>query len=90
MSKAIAIAVSLVLALSSCVYPLCGVVIDVNRYDDSITIEDFNGNLWVWQGAEDWCVGDIAAMIMCDNGTSSIYDDTIVSITYNGYLMCER
>lgn len=79
-------AISLVLALFSCFYPLCGIVVDVNYSDDCITIEDFNGNLWVWEGAEDWCVNDIAAMIMYDNGTEHIYDDVIISITYNGYL----
>lgn len=72
--------------IMSHVYPLCGVVIEVNHAEDYIAIEDFNGNIWEWNGAEDWCEGDIAAMIMEDNGTEIIYDDIIMDIAYNGWV----
>lgn len=67
-------------------YPLCGIVIEVNYAEDYIAIEDFTGNVWEWEGAEDWHEGDIAAMIMHDNNTEIIYDDIIMDITYNGWV----
>ena len=65
-------------------YPKAGVVIQVDRDLDEIMIEDCIGGIWVYQGADDWCEGDIAALIMDNNGTPSIYDDKIVKITYSG------
>ena len=72
--------------IMSHVYPLCGIVIEVNYAEDYIAIEDFTGNVWEWEGAEDWHEGDIAAMIMEDNGTEIIYDDIIMDIAYNGWV----
>lgn len=68
------------------VYPLCGIVIEVNHTEDYIAIEDFTGNVWKWEGAEDWHEDDIAAMIMHDNNTEIIYDDIIMDIAYNGWV----
>ena len=72
--------------IMSHVYPLCGIVIEVNHAEDYIAIEDFTGNVWEWEGAEDWHEGDIAAMIMHDNNTKIIYDDIIMDIAYNGWV----
>lgn len=68
------------------VYPLCGVVREVDYTEDTITIEDFVGHQWVWEGAEDWMEGDIAACIMDDNGTTLVYDDIILDIHYEGWV----
>ena len=69
-------------------YPLCGVVVAIDKETDTITIEDGNGNLWEFSEAEDWMIGDTAAMVMNDNGTpDSIYDDTIDSIRYCGQIL---
>lgn len=65
-------------------YPRCGIVVEVNRESDEIIIHDGVGFLWAVKGAEDWCVGDIAAMIMDDQGTPSIKDDAVVAVTYQG------
>ena len=35
---------------------------------------------------EDWAIGDIVAVVMDTMGTELIYDDEIVSVTYNGYI----
>ena len=43
-------------------------------------IEDFNGNIWIFEGIEDWFIGDICAMMMDNNGTDIIYDDIIISV----------
>lgn len=67
-------------------YPLCGIVIEVNYYSNTVSVKDFNGNIWVFYGAEDWMVNDIAAMIMDDMGTESIYDDEIKIVHYCGWV----
>ena len=66
------------------VYPSMGRVIDVNRWDDTVTVEDPSGNLWYWDGAEDWEYGDLCAMLMDDEGTEIIWDDTILEMIYMG------
>lgn len=63
-------------------YPLSTTVTEVNN--DTVTVEDSNGNLWSFDGAEDWQVGDGCALIMHDNSTSEIIDDTIISTRYQG------
>lgn len=94
-SAKIAIVVTLVLQLLlvACVactepakeYPTCATVIELDRENDEVVVEDFNGNLWAFEGCEDWVEGDICAMIMNDEGTSEIYDDTIVQVRYCGH-----
>lgn len=66
------------------VYALSGVVVDVNEEEDAVIFEDFNGNLWEFDGAEDWMINDICACVMNDKGTLNIYDDCILSVRYNG------
>ena len=65
-------------------YPAAFTVVEVNRAANCITLEDPNGNLWEYDGAEDWMVGDTAAAIMFSNLTESIYDDTIIQLRYQG------
>ena len=67
-------------------YPTCGVVVEVNYKNDLVVVEDFNGNLWEFEGCEDWLEGDIASMIMNDCGTPEIYDDEIITVRYSGYV----
>lgn len=87
MRKILILVLSLLLAGNAHhVYPSCGVVVEVDREADEIVIEDLSGFLWAAYGAEDWCVGDVAAMIMDDNGTEIIFDDVILSVTYQGVI----
>ena len=67
-------------------YPQTFVVDEVNQEADYITLIDFSGNIWTYNGAEDWQVGDIAAAIMDDNGTATVTDDTIKTLRYTGYI----
>lgn len=67
-------------------YGMCAVVINTSRYNDTVTIRDFNGNLWQFKGVEDWGIDDVCACIMDDNGTREIKDDTIVSVRYSGWV----
>lgn len=67
-------------------YPQTFIVIAVDHETDLLTLEDFNGYTWHYEGAEDWFPGDIAAAIMSDNGTTILYDDTIQQLRYTGYI----
>lgn len=61
-------------------YPLSTTVTEIKS--DTVTVEDSNGNLWEFDGVEDWQVGDCCALIMHDNSTSEIMDDKIISAKY--------
>lgn len=63
-------------------YPLATTVTEINN--DTVTVEDTNRNLWSFNGAEDWEIGDGCALIMDDNSTKDIYDDVIISTRYQG------
>lgn len=66
-------------------YPLSTVVECVNG--NEITAKDFNGNLWTFtDNTEDWIKGDICSLIMYDNYTDIIYDDTIIKAQYSGFV----
>ena len=66
-------------------YPLTTKVVELDRENDIVICEDFNGFRWQFEGCEDWQEGDICSMIMNDNGTPKIFDDEIVSVKYDGY-----
>ena len=66
-------------------YGMTAVVTHVSQANDTVTIKDFNGNLWQFKGAEDWSVDDVVACIMDNKGTELIKDDAIVSVRYSGY-----
>lgn len=96
MKKKIIMAVSLCLAIGSGfivgkaterkqvenLYPLSTVVTEINIKDNSVTVEDPNGNLWDFYGTEDWEVGDGCSLLMDSNGTDKIEDDIIISTQY--------
>lgn len=63
-------------------YPLSTTVTEINN--DTVTVEDSNGNLWSFNGAEDWEINDSCALIMNDNNTKDIRDDVIISTRYQG------
>ena len=51
-----------------------------------LTLKDFNDNKWAYISEDgDWLKGDIANLIMCDNGTEDIEDDIIIYTIYSGY-----
>ena len=50
--------------------------------NDLIYLVDWYGNEWIWEGAEDWDIGDYATATMNTNGTEVIYDDIIVELCY--------
>lgn len=66
------------------IYPQAFVVGDIE--DDTLVLVDSNENEWIWEGIEDYAIGDIVAAIMDDNDTTIIYDDMIIMIRYAGYM----
>ena len=67
-------------------YPMTGIVVEVNYDEDIVSVEDFNGNIWEFYGCEDWMEGDVCALLMNDCGTAEVTDDEIVSVRYCGYV----
>lgn len=67
-------------------YPETFIVVAVDQHHDFITLQDFNGFTWNWNGCEDWMIGDIASAIMDSNGTEAIQDDIILELKYSGYI----
>lgn len=66
------------------IYPACGVVVRLDYTADIVTVEDVTGHEWTFYGCEDWCLGDVAALLMYDNSTQSITDDEIMTAHYAG------
>lgn len=67
-------------------YPRTGIVTKIDHENDVITVTDYTGHQWEWTGIEDWQEGDIAAMIMNDMASETIFDDEIVKVYYNGWV----
>lgn len=66
------------------IYPATMTVTSVSN--NVVTMETSTGYIYEMEGAEDWMPGDLAALIMSDNGTpDNVTDDEIVSARYAGY-----
>lgn len=72
-------------AASIIFYPATMTVTSVQN--DVVTLETSTGHVYEMDGAEDWMPGDIASLVMSDNGTpEDITDDVILSARYSGYV----
>lgn len=67
------------------IYAKTAVVYEIDRDADVVVVEDATGNLWEFEGVEDYEIGNFVSMVMDDNNTTSIYDDVIVVSQYSGY-----
>ena len=67
------------------IYPETARVVEVNYDEDTVTVETFNGFLFVFEGCEDYMEGDGVALIMDDHGTEEIFDDEIIMAQYCGW-----
>ncbi len=67
-------------------YPQTFIVDDLDYENDLIILVDFNGNVFEYEGIEDYEPGDVAAAIMYNNGTTFINDDQIIDLKYCGYI----
>lgn len=84
MKKVLAIAATLLLLCSARaeVYPSAMMVTEIES--DTVTLTTYSGIEFQFDGAEDWMIGDIAAVMMEGNNTASVYDDEIVEVRYAG------
>lgn len=57
-------------------------IVELDRENDVVVIEDNNGFLWEFTGCEDWEIGDSCACVMNSKGTETIFDDEIVKVIY--------
>lgn len=72
-------------------YPSIGYVVDIDIDRDIVTVEDADGYLWEFDGIEEWEPGDLAAMLMHDNGTpDNAEDDVILSAVQSGFSLLEN
>ena len=86
MAMVIMIIISVTIGTYAEQYPTTMIVNELDYDENMVICIDFNGNEWAFEEIEDWCIGDIASMIMDDMGTESIYDDTIIMVRYSGYM----
>lgn len=84
MLKICAIIASIIISVSC--YTTCGIVTSIDDENNIVEITDFNGEIWVYEGVEDYLIGDAVSMLMNNNGTENIYDDIIINIRYCGYI----
>lgn len=67
-------------------YPQTMVVVHINEYIDSVTIETATGYQYSFWGIEDYQIGDVVSVTMNDNATENdITDDKIVEVRFSGY-----
>ena len=92
MKQAMIILMALALAMVALtanaeIYPKTAKVIEVNEAEDLVTIETCTGITYTFEGCEDWTEGDGVSLIMEDNGTESILDDSILMAEYTGWIL---
>lgn len=81
----LAIAMALFMSVSFSYYSTIGRVTGYDLPSDTLYITTTDGNLWEYEGIEDWLYNDFCSMVFCDNGTDDITDDEIVYMRYIGY-----
>ena len=72
------------LLINLSLYPATFVVTEIDYAEDVVVVEDYNGNIWSFDGTEDWMVGDIVSAVMYGKGTPEIWDDEFVTCRYSG------
>ena len=68
-------------------YPMLTIVVNVKDYEECrvVTCMDRSRNKWEFYDEEyEWEVGDIANLLMNGYNTTTIYDDDIIDIIWNG------
>lgn len=70
---------------NSCIYSKSAIVVGVDYTSNIITVKDSTGNLWTFEGVEDYELKDRVSLTMHDNGTDwDIKDDRIIEARYDG------
>lgn len=67
-------------------WPVLGRVIDLPEGEDTITIQDIDGNIWTHEGRDDWQIGDGVMLMICRyDAIPAPWSGYIVSATYIDY-----
>ena len=70
-------------------YPDVGLITEISG--DTVKILMQNGNVFEFTAEDgDWFEGDLAAVIMDNNGTEEIEDDKIIQVKYSGWITDEE
>lgn len=72
--------------ISNRYYANSAVVMEIDRVNDTVICEDFNGFRWAFKGVEDWCVGDGVSLLMYDRGTPTVSDDEVKDAHYTAWV----
>lgn len=67
-------------------YAQTGIITEINRYSDFVTVTVANGNQFGFYGSIDYEEGDFCSMVMDTCGTEIVFDDVVVDTKYDGYL----
>ena len=67
-------------------YPNTAIVVDLDAYEDLVFCVDGAGHEWIFEGVEDWMVGDLVSLLMFDNFTEIVTDDVIMVAWYGGFV----
>lgn len=69
----------------SSIYSRSAKVVGLNYDTDIVTVKDTTGNVWTFEGIEDYELCDKVALTMSDSWTEwTITDDRILSVRYDG------
>ncbi len=63
------------------------VVTGIDKANDRLLLQSQDGNIFLWQGIEDWSLLDIANVTFDTKGTVNRDDDEIINMKYIGYLL---
>ena len=83
------LALTITVPVNAAVYPHMGEVVEVipkanGEYE--VTFTDGAGRSYSWfDDSGDWFTGDFVAVIMDDNETLTVYDDSVLNARYVGY-----
>ena len=60
-----------------------GIVTDIDKNKDTVTVLTVDGELFTFKGVEDWLVDDGCVLSFDSKGTKDFKDDTIIDILYD-------
>lgn len=66
-------------------YAATGRVVRLDYFKDWVDVELGNGHIYVFEGIDDYQLGDIVSMLMDSHGTEDISDDEILDVSYAGF-----
>lgn len=64
------------------IYSAAGLISDIDEAENTITIEDFDGNLWSVYSDDKYNIGTLCALSLSDNATAEIEDDIVLEVKY--------